>query len=281
MEYLIRGLHNTLNSIKKHKVLFLLIILLQITFVVSSLWLGSLYLLKILENTQGIIGPLENANYDSQKIEQGEPFTPDYAAIYNSYQSMLKNVITFAAGMAALFLLLNGSIWLLSHWVLQEKRSWKLRFKEGIQFLLKAWASIFILFGPFKIISYYVLLHFIRISQSFSNIAIVLKSLLIASLVIYYFLLVALAVAPILSWKKFAKIWMQVSITQFRKTAVLFFSITVALFVSFAALYWAIEYEKSAALLLWLGMACIVMIGVIRIFWIATIQEIEHETSHH
>ena len=281
MNYLKRGLHNTLNSIKKHKVLFLLIILLQIIFVVSSLWLGSLYLLKILENTQGIIGPLENANYDSQKIEQGEAFTPDYAAIYNSYQSMLKNVIIFAAGMAALFLLLNGSIWLLSHWVLQEKRSWKLRFKESLQFLLKAWASIFILFGPFKIISYYVLLHFIRISQSFSNVALVLKILLIASLVIYYFLLVALAAAPILSWKQFAKMWVHASVTQFRKTVVLFLSIMLALFVSLAALYWAIEYEKSAALLLWLGMACIVMIGVIRIFWIATIQEIEHETSHH
>src|SRR3989344_9377493 len=216
MEYVKRGLHNTINSIKKNKLLFLAIFLLQIIFVVSSLWLGSQYLIKILEDTQGIIGPLEKANYDSQKIEQGEPFTPDYASIYNSYQSMLKKVFSLGIWIAALFLLLNGSIWLLSHWMLQEKKQWKLRIREGLQFFLKAWASIFLLLVPFKIASYYVLLHFIRASQSFSNLAVVLKGLLIASFVIYYFLLVALAVAPYSSWKKFVTKWAKLSVLQFQ-----------------------------------------------------------------
>lgn len=279
MEYLKRGLRNTFNSIKKHKVLFLLIILLQIIFVVSSLWLGSQYLIKILEDTQGIIGPLENANYDSQKIEQGQPFTPDYAAIYNSYRSMLKNVLYFFAWMAALFLLLNGSIWLLSHWMLQEQKQWNVKIKEGIQFLLKAWASIFILLAPFKIASYFILLHFIRVSQSFSNIAIVLKSLLIALFVVYYFLLVALAIAPLSSWKKFASIWARISIINFRKTVVLLFIIMVALLAIFAALYEAIEYEKSAILLLLLGLFCIIILSVTRIFWISGIHEILRETE--
>ena len=277
MDYIKRGLGNTFNSIKKHKILFLLIILLQIIFVVSSLWLGSQYLIKILEDTQGIIGPLENTNYDSQKIEQGEPFTPDYASIYNSYRSMLKNVMAFAAWMAVLYLLLNGSIWLLSHWILREKKHWKLRIREGVQFFLKAWVSIFILLAPFKIASYYVLLHFIRVSQSFDNIAVVLKILLVALFVVSYFLLAALAVAPIPSWKQFAKMWVKISIVKFKKTAVLFFLIAVALFASFTALYGAIEYEKSAILLLLLGLCCIILLSVTRIFWIAGIQEIGRE----
>jgi len=277
MEYVKRGLHNTINSIKKNKLLFLAIFLLQIIFVVSSLWLGSQYLIKILEDTQGIIGPLENANYDSQQIEKGEAFTPDYASIYNSYQSMLKNVMIFAAWMAALYLLLNGSIWLLSHWMLQEKKPWRLRVREGFQFFLKAWASIFLLLAPFKIASYYVLLHFIRVSQSFDNIAVVLKILLVALFVVSYLLLVALAAAPVPSWKQFAKMWVKVSIVKFKKTMILFFLIAAALFASFAALYGAIEYEKSAALLLLLGLFCIMIISVTRIFWIAGIQEIGRE----
>ena len=36
---------------------------------------------------------------------------------------MLKKVFSFFAEMAALFLLLNGSIWLLSHWMFQEKKT--------------------------------------------------------------------------------------------------------------------------------------------------------------
>src|SRR3989344_2860765 len=149
MEYVKRGLHNTINSIKKNKLLFLAIFLLQIIFVVSSLWLGSQYLIKILEDTQGIIVPLENANYDSQQIEQGEPLTPDYASIYSSYKSMLKNVFSFLFWMAVLFLLLNGSIWLLSHWMLQEQQQWKIKLKEGARFLVKAWAAALLLIGPF------------------------------------------------------------------------------------------------------------------------------------
>ena len=187
--------------------------------------------------------------------------------------------MVFAAGMAGLYLLLNGSIWLLSHWMLQEKKPWKLRIREGVQFFLKAWASIFILLVPFKIASYYVLLHFIRASQSFDNIAIVLKILLVALFAVSYFLLTALAVAQIQPWKKFAKTWIQISITRFRKTIVIFFLIIVALFASFAALYGAIEYEKSAALLLLLGLFCIIAISVTRIFWIASIREIQQETE--
>ena len=243
MDYVRRGLHNTFNSIKKHKLLFTLIVILQILFVASSLALGTQYLIKILEDTQGIIGPLEKANYDSQKIKQGEPFTPDYASIYNSYQSMLKKVFSFFAEMAALFLLLNGSIWLLSHWMFQEKKQWKIKIKEGVHFLLKIWVSTFLLLGTFAISSYYILLHFIRISQSFSNIAIVLKSLLIVLFGVYYFFLAALAIAPPSAWKKFAARWVQISIIRFRKTVVLFFIIMVILFVSFNALYGAIEYE--------------------------------------
>ncbi len=280
MDYVRRGLHNTFDSIKKHRLLFALIVILQIIFVVSSLALGTHYLIKILEDTQGIIGPLEKANYDSQKIQQGEPFTPDYASIYNSYQSMLKKILYFFAGIAALFLLLNGSIWLLSHWMLQEKKQWKTKIKEGIHFLLKIWASTFLLLGTFAISSYYLLLHFIRISQSFSSIAIVLKFLLIALFGVYYFFLAALAIAPPSAWKKFAARGIQISIVRFRKTIVLFFIMMVVLLVSFTALYGAIEYEISVIFLLLLGIICMVMLCVTRLFWIAGVREIEHETNH-
>ena len=280
MDYVRKGWYNTFNSIKKHKLLFALIVILQIIFVASSLALGTQYLIKILEDTQGIIGPLEKANYDSQKIEQGEPFTPDYASIYNSYRSMLKKVLSFCAGIAALFLLLNGSIWLLSHWMLQEKKQWKIKIKEGVNFLLKIWVSTFLLLGTFAIASYYILLHFIRVSQSFSNIAIVLKSLLIALFVVYYFFLAALAIAPPSTWKKFAVKWTQIAIIRFRKTAILFFTIIVTLFVSFTALYGAIEYEISVIFLLLLGIICMIILCITRLVWIAGVQEIEHETNH-
>ncbi len=281
MHYLKKGLQTTITSIQKHKLLFLIILFLQIIFVASSLTLGAQYLIKILEDTQGIIGPLENANYDSQKIEQGEPFVPDYTAIYNSYQSMLKNVFSFCLWIAVLFLFLNGGIWLFSHWMLQEPKSWKLRMKEGLQFFLKYWASAFLLLGTFDLISYYVLIHFIRLSQSFSSITFVLKILLVFLLVVYYFFLVALAAAPSSPWKKFPTIWINLSVKKIRKTAMLFLAILLTLFATLAVLYAGIEYTESVTLLLLVGLISIIMMVVTRIFWIAAMREIEHETSHH
>lgn len=279
MDYLKKGWNTAFNSIKKKKRLFLAIVILQLIFVVSSLGLGSQYLLKILQDTQGIIDPLENANYDSQKIEQGEPFTPDYTSIYNSYRSMLKNVFSFLAWMVLLFLLLNGSIWLLSHWMLQEKKPWKVKMREGWQFLLKAWAAMLFMLAPFKIVSYYILLYFIRISESFSKITVVLKVLLIASLAVYYFLLVALAVAPLLSWKKFVLRWASISVKQFQKTALLFVVIMATLLFPFGALYFGTEYSESVLLLLLLGLLSLITLVVSRIFWIASVQEIENAST--
>ena len=271
MDYLKRGLRNTVNSIQKHKLLFALLVILQIIFVVSSLALGAQYLIKILENTHGIIVPLENANYDSQQIEQGEPL------IYSSYKSMLKNVFSFLFWMAVLFLLLNGSIWLLSHWMLQEQQQWKIKVKEGIRFLLKAWASAFLLFGPLAITSYYVLIYFIKVSSSFSDLVIVLKYLLVVLFVVYYFFLAALAVAIYQPWRKFALAWIEISIKRFQKTVIAFFLMVITLLLGFGALYGAIEYGKSVTLLLFLGVLCMVILSLTRIFWIASIQEIKTE----
>ena len=275
MEYLKRGLHITVNAIQKHKLLFALLVILQIAFVVSSMTLGAQYLLKIVEDTQGIIVPLENANYDSEKIKQGESLAPDYASIYNSYRSMLRNVFLFLAWMVALFLLLNGSIWMLSHWMLQEKKPWRVKIKEGLRFLLKAWTAMFLILAPVKIASYYVLLYFIRISESFGKITFVLKILLVVFLAVYYFLLVALAVAPLLSWKQFVLRWVSIAAVRIQKTALLFVTIMTVLLVVFGTLYVGIEYSKSVLLLLVLGLLSLITLVITRIFWIAGVQQIE------
>ena len=281
MSYLKKGLVNTLNSIKKHKLLFALLVLLQIIFVVSSLWLGTHYVLKILADTQGVIGPLEQANYDSQKLEQGMPFTPDYASIYNSYQSMLKNIAAFAGEMLAMYLVLNGSIWLLSHRMFQDKKQGKPNHKETakktIQFFLKAWSGVLVLFTPFVIISYYVLIHYIRLSDSFASVLLVIKILLVVKLSLYYILLAAFAAARAPSWKNFAEKTIRLSISNAQKTFPLFILIAAVLLAFFATLYAAIEYTESVALLLITGALTIIIIVLTRLFWIAGVQEIESE----
>lgn len=281
MDYLRKALGKTLVSIKKRKMLFALLLFLQIIFLALSLYTSTHYLIQILEDTQGIIQPLENANYDSQSIEQGDPFTPDYLSIYNSYQSMLRTILTFSGWMILLFLTINGSIWLWSHWLLQEKKDWKSRMKEAARFFLKAGSSALLLVGSFAVISYFVLLHYVSISDSFTKLALALKLLLIALLVVYYFLLSALALASTGSWRNFVKNWIKISFLTFSKTMVLFFTLVAILSASFLILYVAIEFGESVLLLLITGAINVLALVLVRIFWIAGIEEIQHEAHHH
>ncbi|MEK6809789.1 MAG: hypothetical protein AABY40_03880, partial [Nanoarchaeota archaeon] len=191
------------------------------------------------------------------------------------YRSMLRNVFAFLAWMAALFLLLNGCIWMLSHWILQENKPWRIKIKEGLQFLLKAWTAMFLILAPFKIASYYILLYFIRSSESFSSITFVLKILLAVFLAVYYFLLVALAVAPLISWKQFVLRWASIPVKKFQKTALLFVAVMAILLFVFGALYVGIEYYESVILLLVLGLLSLITLAITRIFWIAGVQQIE------
>jgi hypothetical protein len=285
MNYLRRGLQKTVHSIKKRKLLFIFLILLQIGLLVLLYLVSIPSLLQILKDTQGVIQPLEQANYDSQQIEQGQPFTPDAGAIYKSYQSMVRNVMIIAAWMLVLLLLVNGSIWLLSHWLLQEKKNWKNYLKEVPLFYLKACAAALLLFVPFTIGSYYALIYYIRLSDSFSQVLFMIKLLLGVKVLLYYFLLVALAAALTPSWKEFAKKVFTLSISKAGKTFLLFLINGAILGFFFAVLYGAVEYAVTMNAdsltivigLLALGLLLMVTMVLTRLFWIATVQEIEKE----
>jgi len=125
------------------------------------------------------------------------------------------------------------------------------------------------------IASYYVLIHYIRLSDSFSTVLFILKIVLAVKLVLYYFLLVALVAAREVSWKNFAKSWVRLSIFNSSKAVLLFLLNAAALSLSFTALYAATEYTESIILLLATGLLTIFMVVLTRIFWIATVKEID------
>ena len=266
-----------MTAIKKKKGLFAFIVVLQIFFMISSLWLTSVYLVKIIDSAKGVIQPLENANYNADKIKAGEPFTGDYLPIYNSYQAMLADIISFGIWMSLLFVILNGSLWLCSSWLFEEKKGWKARLNGAARFFLKMACSLVLLLIPSAVGSYYILLHFVRISDSFDTIIFIMKILLVGLAILYYFLLVAFALATGSSWKKFVKAWFKVSVLKISKTFLLFLLVSLLLGASVAAVYAAVEYEQSFLLVLATGVLIIMVFVATRILWIAGIQQIQQE----
>ncbi len=281
MNYIKRGLQRTSFSIKNRQALFVSLLVLQTIFILSSAALGTYYLVQILEDTKGIVEPLENANYDAQQIQEGAPFTQDFRSVYNSYTSMIKNIKAFAIRQFFLFIILSGSLWMITYWLLEEKIHWKQKPKKAFQFFVKMAFSAAVILGPFLLLSYYLLLRFIRVSESFSNVVLAIEILLVALVLFYYLFLVALAAANTSSWQNFPRMWLHFSFKKIRKTFPLFVLVMGSLFLSSLALYAAINYGKSVLLLAATGIVEIAALVLTRILWIAGIMEIEHETYHH
>ena len=95
MKYIKEGFRQTFRQIKKHSWLFIILILLQIIFLVSLSLLTITYQVKILESAKGVIEPLQEANFDPESIQAGQPFTKEMASIYTNYRSMMSNIKIF------------------------------------------------------------------------------------------------------------------------------------------------------------------------------------------
>ena len=146
MNYLRSGLKLTSKLIKKHWKLFLILLLLQAICLVSGVFIGTFYQVKIMENARGIIEPLQNANYDSESIKQGEPFTQEISSIYENYQSMTKNIFALLGWLLLLFVVLNGRVWLLTQQLFK-----KVKLKEEIQMLARFIVSLIVIMGVFLV----------------------------------------------------------------------------------------------------------------------------------
>ena len=278
MNYLQRGLRRTLQAIRKHKFLFCSIMLLQIIFIVLFAWLGVSSVVEILENTRAIIEPFSNATYDAQKIQEGTPFTGDFRSIYNNYNSMLENIKFFALKSLIVFIIGSGLLWLGTFSLLEEKRGWKKKVQKALQFWFKMIVSAVLFFGPFLVLAYYILLRFIHgSSESFQDVILLVEVLMTVLVLIYYFFLTALATANEVSWKKHARTWILISFAKIKQTFPLFIIILAALSLSSLALYAAIIYEQSIALLLVTGLLEITTIVITRLFWVASIYELKNE----
>ena len=142
-------------------------------------------------------------------------------------------------------------------------------------------AAAAVILGPFLALSYYILIHFIRLSESFSDVKLVTGILLSIGVLFYYFFLVALALANTPSWKKFARRWFFFSFQNAAKTAPIFALNLAVLSLSSLALYAAVNYGQSALLLLGTGIVEIAALVLTRIFWTASIYELQNEAHHH
>lgn len=277
MNYLKKGLLKTARAIKEHKWLFAALILLQLVFLAVTIYATISYEIKILENAQGIIEPLQDANYDAESIQQGTPFTEEMAAIYSNYLSMTENIKQLVIILLFLYIFFNGGMWVLTHRLL-EKETWK----NISRMWLKIFMSTLVLVVPLILAAYYALLFMLKMEVSFPSLTTVLNIIFCLSVIVYYFLISSFAVINERPWKEFVKMLFNNSVKRIHKSLLVLMINLILISLSLYAIYLAINYEHSLFLLIASGLLLVVILALTRIFWVACMKGIarpkENET---
>ena len=190
MNILKRGFFRTFEAIKQHKLLFSLLFLVQLVFVVGVIYFGIVYQIKLAQNVQNIMGPLQQANFNSTSIQQGQSLLPDMTSDVNSivlgYQEMVNNLIQLGLILMGGFLFLNGFIWSVANYMVKKGPF----LKYWGKFIL---SSLFFLI-PTGLISYITLKSLIGTVSWFQT---GLNVLEISCFILFYFMLISFSLSEV------------------------------------------------------------------------------------
>ncbi len=268
-------------AVKKHPLLVILVFILQIALLITSMYTALTYQVKIIQDAQAVIEPLQNANYDAESIKAGNTFIPNIVAMYEAYQSLIQNIFMLAIWLAVLFLILNGAIWLISHKILEiSTLSWK----ETIKTFLRGWMRYVLttlaVMGPFLVLSYLLLRTLLVQEIGMTSFTTILSVLMYLFLVLYYFLLVAFAFLGTTSWKLFLQKVFTVSIKKIHLTLLVVLINGALLFLSLYGVYYFMNNGEVFSFIVMFTLLFMVLMVLTRLFWIACLQEITHEKDH-
>ncbi len=276
--YLKVGLQHLWSSIRSHKILFLLLIVLQFSLIfvtLSQILIPSL--VEVAEKVDTITAGLETATLDTEQIQAGEPFLEDMILIQTAYARIMASLQKLLLLLLLCFILGNGLLWILSHQLLHPAAgSWKHRGKSLLQSWLKYCAASAIVFIPFLAIVFFVLRSFILAQGDVTLFEQLIKGTGYVVAVLYYFLLIAFSGLHT-SWKAFTRRIFTLGIRSSIKTLLLF-GIGMALLAAVGyGLYLLVENEASFALVLFATMLFMLLLVGNRLYWIATLEVVAHE----
>ncbi len=286
MADLIVAWKKTLSGIKEHKFLFGLLVLLQVLLLGIFLYLSITYPAKILTDVSGIIGPLENANYNATSIQAGSPFTTEFPAIIQSYRTLTEHLKELALWLLGIMLLVQPGLWLLTLHLLEEKKSVhqkELAFWDRTSHYLRTWLKYILTLLVFVIVP---LLFIAIILKSLSGIVLqteesifaVVKWVLILFLVFQYFLLVALGLLNSPTWKRFVWDFLRVAFKKIHWNLLVLLINGMVLGGILFAIGWSMSNENFFLVTLLLSLLFVLALVLSRIFWCASVQELAKET---
>ena len=247
------GFKQAMEHIRKRKVLFSILILLQLLFLIIFLFNLFGYHLKILDSAQIIVEAMETADYSLESMGDNELFLQEISTVLASYQELEKDIINLLLTSLALFLLFNGSIWLLTHHLV-KKENFKQISKKAVRLIISFAAII----GSYFLTIYFVLIP--RAIFEYQEIAPLIRDILLMSAPFYYLLLVSFASLDV-SWKAFFK---KIYLNGVKKLPLVLIIVIGAFFILSGLFYVSYNFleQRSSVLLL----LALILVPIIIVF---------------
>ncbi len=273
MNYLHRGLRHTGTAIRAHLFLFILLLILQVLVVGGTVYAGLTYQVRIMEDLTTLLKSADSANYGQETLQSGQPFLKDTLKLYQAYRSLIDKAIQLALWVGGLLFIGNGILWLLSLQIIAPSTFF---LKETGKRALKYVVSALIIFTPIIAASYFSLKNLVA-RQAVEALPQALKEIAIVFLVGYYFFLIALATISFPAWREFLRSFWRTAIYTIHKTLFLFLLNAALLFGGLYLIYLSLNYPEQGWLVLASSFLLLLLVVLLRVYWIASVQEIGRE----
>lgn len=127
---------DTIQAVKTHKLLVIVIFLLQFLFIVSIAYINVTYQSAISRNIQSVVMPLQDANYDENAIRSGIPFLEDAGTIYDNYTRLVANLKKLVVYQILAFLSINLWCWAVTQYLFRKGNVLKLWVTEVLRAII-------------------------------------------------------------------------------------------------------------------------------------------------
>jgi hypothetical protein len=171
-----------IKAIRKNKFLFIILIVLHILFIATTLLIVIKTQSAVLEDLETIINKANQANFDADSIQAGQPFLAEAAqiqALYSSFKERLTDAYTSLGG---LIILGNTIIWIVSFRFFEKRVNRR---------VLKIFSSYLVGFGLLTLWGYLLIRQYFPEQISQNALISIAKLFAIGFIVIAYFVLIA------------------------------------------------------------------------------------------
>lgn len=264
-------------AVRKRKLLFILLLIIQLGILIGSSYSIVHYQLKIVNDLTKITDPLNQIDYEDQSIESLDVLVTEYASIYAAYKSMMKNVFQLSLCLIGIYLILNPLLWVGSIFMLSKgwKKETSLKFK--LKSISKSWlkylVSIIVVLVPSSIISYLIII--LALNSSETVFGYTVQGLAGFFFFLNFLLLVFFTQVTTVKWKTFFVNFYEIAIKKLLYTIPFFLFMGFSIAGSSYLIYYFTMYLGNIYLMIGSAILLLLILVLSKIFFIVVCQEVK------